>query len=139
MNPPRRYPSRPDDMPAPESVYQALQEQEDRLGTLAATVEDLDTRVKDTVRDLKDEVKDAVREIKASNGNETRKLIAAIAGSAITVLGGVIGMARLEHHEPPPVIPRSALDIRLDQCRPMGPGPSREECFNRVVEEVERL
>lgn len=145
MIPPRRYPSQPDAMPAPEFVYRALQEHEDRLSaldTLGQSHEDrldgIDTLVKDTARDLKDEVKDAVREIKASNGNETRKLIAAIAGSAITMLGGVIGVAKLERPAPPITIPRSTLDIRLDLCRPLGPGPSREECFDRIVKEVER-
>jgi len=123
MTPPRRYQSQPDDMPAPEPVYMTLGDHDDRLNTLEKKVDDLG-----------DSISDAVREIKNSNSSETRKMIAAIAGAAITTIGGVFGAAHLEHPAPPPQVQRSALDMRLDECRPIHEPGSRAECFSRVFD-----
>lgn len=124
---PRRYPSRPDDMPAPESVYRTLQEHDDQLDTLEQKIDALG-------KDVRAEVRDAVRDIKLSNSSETRKLIAAIAGTALTLLGGIFGAAKLEHRDPPAQIPRSVLDIKMDACRTLQPGSaSRLECVQRVA------
>lgn len=130
MSPQRRHPSRPDEMPAPESVYRELWAHDTRLDTLEEKIDAVAT-------DLGASVREAVREIKSSNSSETRKLIAAIAGAAITTIGGVFGAARLERPTPPVAIQRSALDVRLDSCRAMGPGQSREDCFTRVMAETE--
>lgn len=127
---PRRFPSRPDAMPAPESVYLTLHDHDSRLEEIESKV----GSVADKVDRVSDDLRNAVLEIKISNSSETRKLIAAIAGTALTILGGVFGAAKLEHPDPPPPVLRSALDMRLDECRPIHEAGSRAECFSRVFE-----
>jgi len=98
-----------------------------------------------TLKDLARESKAAdatiiakMEEIKATDRHAFTKLAAALATTAITVIGG----QRLLAPTPPPpqvtnVPARSKLDVQLDVCRPMAPGPSREECFARVTSETD--
>ena len=138
---PRRLPSRPDAMPAPESVYQTLHEHEDRLDQIERNVDGLRDAVKgarDDVKGARDDVKEAVREIKSSNSSETRKMIMAIAVAALTTFGGIFGASRLDRPAAPVAIPRSALDVNLDECRKLKPGSAgREECTARVLVETD--
>lgn len=127
---PRRFGSEPDAdaVAPPEFVYEKLSDHEDKIDALR---EDLTEGLTEVRRELKD----AVTEIKRSNNGETVKVLAGVAVAMITTIGGVFGAAKLERPVPPPVIQRSEIDVRFDACRAMGPGLSREECFQRVLDE----
>ncbi len=132
--------SRPDAEALPEPVYQALLEHETEIATLSKSVEKLDG----TVEKLEGTVQTlnlAVTSATANAKGETNKLIVTVVLAALGLLGGnkAISVAT-EPKTPAPVethVQRSNLDIRLDQCRPMPPGPGRAECYARVTQEVE--
>ncbi len=130
--------SRPDTGPMPDNVYQALHEHEAEIAQLSSAVEKLDGTVEKldgTVQTLNL----AVATAQANAKGETNKLIVTVVLAALGLLGGN-KLVNPGAPTPAPVethIPRSTLDIRLDQCRSMPPGPSRAECYTRVTDEVE--
>jgi hypothetical protein len=135
---PRRFLSRLESEPMPETVYQALHEHETEIDQLATTVEKLNgsvEKLEGTVATLNVTVATS----QANAKGETNKLIVTVVLAALGLLGG----NRVINPTPPTPAPvethvqRSNLDIRLDQCRPMPPGPSRAECYARVTQEVE--
>lgn len=119
---PRRHPSKPDREPHAPDVYEILAGFEGRLDGFERGQAELLERVERGF---------------ASGKHETIKVIAGVVVAAL----GVIGGQRALTPNPPPEVhnvpTRSALDVRLDLCRPMAPGPSREECFARVTAETD--
>jgi hypothetical protein len=129
MNRPR-FGSRPE-VHAPD-VYEILADHATAIGELKGLASE--GKLADA------QILSELRDIKATDRHATTKLISALVVTVITTIGGVIGTvaamrpgASAEIHTPA----RSALDVRLDQCRPITPGPSREECFARVMAETE--
>jgi hypothetical protein len=82
------------------------------------------------------EILTELRTIKATDRHAFTKIIAALVTTAITVIGGQRLLAPSPPLPEPSHVPaRSALDVKLDLCRPMPPGPSRVECFERITAE----
>lgn len=125
---PRRHPSRPDPEAHAPDVYEILEGFDGRIGQVEGHVLEIKKGQADTLTEL--------RVMAATDRHATAKLIAGLVATAITVIGGQRLLAS-SAAQPPPPITRSALDVRLDMCRPMAPGPSREECFARVMAETE--
>lgn len=130
---PRRHPSRPDrDPPQSPDVYELLHEHDRRLGGLEGLAQE--NKIANAT------ILSEVREIKATDRHATTKLIGAAISTIVLTVGGILGGQQLAKSTIPVTAPppaRSALDVRLDQCRPIRPGPSREECFARVTAETE--
>lgn len=125
-----RLRSHAEDEPIPERVYAVLHGFDERIGGLeeAARANKSDNAAILTV----------VRNLEATDRHATSKMIAALVVTVITTLAGVLGtIAAMRPGAQPPAPARSALDIRLDTCRPMPPGLSREDCFARVTAETE--
>lgn len=120
-----RLPSRPhadDPEPhIPEAVFHALQ-------SMSGKIEETNLKVATLA--------DTVTKLVASGRTETAKIIAGVVIAALGVIGGQRALAPSPSPAPVPIV-RSALDIRLDVCRPMAPGPSREDCFARTVAETD--
>ena len=143
MSPPRDLPgiprgrtrSRPeidDGERVPERVYEILEGFDDRVGRVEDRMGGLERGQSAVIERLED--------IKATDRQALTKLLIGLITTAIVTIGGVVGgMQALKPAEPAPVHgpARSALDVKLDVCRGMAPGPGREECTARVIAETE--
>ena len=132
-----RLRSHAEDEPIPERVYAVLHGFDTRIGGLE---EDSQQNKRDNaaIRSDNAAILTVVRNLEATDRHATSKMIAALVVTVITTLAGVIGtIAATRPSAAPPAPARSALDVRLDTCRPMPSGPSREDCFARVTAETE--
>jgi hypothetical protein len=129
MTAPRRFGSRPE-IPHSPDVYEILGEHDRRLEGLEGYAQE--NKLANAT------ILSEVREIKATDRHATTKMISALVVTVITTIGGVIGTVAAMHPGAPlPSPARTVLDIKLDTCRPLAPGPSREECFARVIAETD--
>ncbi len=133
-----RLRSHADDEPIPERVYEVLQGFDARVGGLEEAVSALKSLAEDSKLGQA-RIVDKLEDIKATDRHALTKMIGGLAGTAILTIGSILGGQQLlkPGAPTPPPIARSALDVRLDTCRPMPAGPSREECFARVTAETE--
>lgn len=125
--PRQRLRSHADDEPIPERVYEVLQ--------------GFDTEIKELKQDSRENkvqnarIIDLVEGLKATDRHALTKLVIGFASTALVTIGGILGgMQAFKASPPPPVIQRSALDVQLDQCRPILEPGSRAECFSRVFD-----
>jgi len=129
---PRRHPSKPDREPQAPDVYEILHEHDKRLGGLEGLAQE------GKLADAK--IIDKLENIEATGTHQLVKQIIALATTAVVTVGGILGGQQLTKPSIPVTTPppaRSALDVKLDLCRPMAPGPGREECFARVTAETD--
>lgn len=120
--PRRPHPSRPE-LPHAPDVYEVLQGFEGRLDGFERGQAELLERVERGF---------------ASGKHETVKVIAGVVVAALGVIGGQRALAPTAPIPETRNVPaRSALDVKLDLCRPMAPGPSRDECFSRIIAETD--
>jgi hypothetical protein len=126
----RRFPSKPDRDPHSPDVYEILHGFDKRIGGLE------DASVENKLANAS--IINKLEDIKATDRHAFTKLIAALVTTAITVIGGQRLLAPAAVPADTAHVPaRTTLDVKLDVCRPMAPGPSREECFARVTSETE--
>lgn len=123
----RRLHSQPELEPLPERVYELLSGFDTRISGLEqASLEN---------EQQNSRILDKLEDIKATDRHALTKLIVGLATTAITVIAGQRLLAPSVAHVDPPAS-RSALDMRLDECRPIHESGSRAECFSRVFEET---
>lgn len=129
--------SHADAEPIPERVYEVLHAFEKQLVDFDQRIGGLEDHAQEgKLADA--QILSKLAGLEATDRHATTKLISALVITVITTIGGVMGtVAAMRPGAPPPMPARSALDIRLDTCRPMPPGPSRVECFARVTAETE--
>jgi hypothetical protein len=126
-----RMRSRPDADAYSPDAFEILEEHRERLTGLESAVAKIDLGQATILSE--------VREIKASDRQATAKLIGAAISTIVLTVGGILGgtAALRPSATPPVVVQRSELDKKLDTCRAMAPGPSRDECRVRVAAEPE--
>lgn len=123
-----RFGSKPDrEVHAPD-VYEVLQRHDEDIAELKGLAHE--GKVADS------QILSKLTNIEATDRHATTKMIAALVVTVITTLGGVIGtIAAMRPGAAPPTPERSALDVKLDVCRPIHDPGSRSECMARVFDE----
>lgn len=140
MTAPRRgFGSRPEFRePHSPDAFEVLHEHDDRIGGVEKRLSSLEGLAQ------KGELADAqiltkLTNIEATDRHATAKLIGAAILTIASTVGGIYGVQVATRPSAPVTQPgptRSALDVRLDECRSMQPGsPSRTECFQRIAAE----
>lgn len=115
--------------PAPEHVYRILEEHGERIAGIESSQQNFELgQAKMLVK---------LESIAQTDRHALTKLIVGLATTAITVIAGQRLLAPSPAPPVPPVPARSELDVRLDVCRAIPPGASREGCFATTLERVD--
>lgn len=121
--------------PIPERVYEVLQGFDTRIGGLEGQMGELKEDSRENKRQNA-QIISKLEDIKATDRHALTKLVIGFATTAVVTIGGILGgmQAFKAPAAAPAPIQRSALDVKLDVCRPIQEPGSRAECFSRVFE-----
>lgn len=135
----QRMRSNAEDEPIPERVYEILRGFDKRVEKVEDTTDRLEhASQKNEIQNS--QIIKSLEDIKATDRHALTKLAVGLATTALVTIGGVVGgiQATKTTVDHAPVVQRSALDMALDQCRPIQEAGTRAECFSRVFAEVQK-
>lgn len=117
------------DIPIPESVFQALRHVDEKVEGMRAEVAGIDAKV--------DKMAEAVTRLASRKGADMTKIIVALAATIPAIIGGV----RLSTPTPEPArieVQHTPIDPRMAECSSLQPGTqAQSECFARVQAEIQ--